>query len=297
MDDAPIRAAGLSKVFGAVRALDRLELEVPRGVMYGFLGPNGSGKTTTIRLLLGLTRPTGGEVRVFGQDPWSLDPKVRGRIGFLPGELGFYDEMTGLRFLDYLGGMTGFDADYRSLILDRLDLGNGDLRRRIGHYSRGMKQKLALVQAFQHRPELIIMDEPTTGLDPLVQLALFEILEEARRDGATIFFSSHVLSDVERLCDRIGLIRAGRLATETTVAELHQSAARRVLVAFKKRTPEHLDQVPGVASAERAGDGWSLRVQGDLSPLLAAIAGFELADIVIEPVRLEDVFVAMYRNS
>ena len=287
----------VTKRYGNVRAVDELDLVVSAGETFGFLGPNGSGKTTTIRMLLGLARPSSGEVRVLGKNPASASPALRRRIGYLPGELGFYDEMSGQGFLDFLGGLTGVDTAYRSSLLDRLELSDADLRRKVGHYSKGMRQKVAIVQAFQHRPELLVMDEPTSGLDPLVQMAFFDILKDSRQSGQTVFFSSHILSEVERLCDRIGLVRAGRLVRETSVVDLHGSAERRVVITFRDEVPDRFASMPGVVSSSREGETLSLRVTGDMRPLLSAIAGANIADLVVEPVSLEDVFASLYRES
>lgn len=293
----PILVNGVSKRYKSVTALDALDLEVRPGDMYGFLGPNGSGKTTAIRILLGFVRPSGGRARVFGLDPWKSPAASWRQVGYLPGELGFYDEMRGIDFLGHLGAFSGVDIDYRARVLDRLGLGEKELGRRIGQYSKGMKQKLALVQCMQHRPRLLILDEPTSGLDPLVQTALFEVLNGARADGATVFFSSHVLSEVEEHCDRVGLIRAGRLIAESSMADLRRSAARRVRLRFSGTAPDGLDRVPGVIELRRSDPTWSFKVQGDLGPLIKAIAGYGVADIVIEPVSLEDVFFSLYQDE
>ena len=294
---AAIEIRGLTKQYGPVRAIDNLDLDVSPAQTFGFLGPNGSGKTTTIRILLGLARPTSGEVRVHGHNPATAPDELRRRIGYLPGELGFYDEMSGAGFLDYLGGLTGVDFHYRDRLLERLELSRADLARPVGQYSKGMRQKLAIVQAFQHSPELLVMDEPTSGLDPLVQMAFFEILRESRTAGRTVFFSSHILTEVERLCDRVALIRAGRLVRETSVAELHSSAERRVVVTFNGEPPERFGSMPGVMQSEFEGNTLSLRVTGDMRPLLSALSGSEMTDLVVETVTLEDVFSALYKES
>ncbi|MFL5679602.1 MAG: ABC transporter ATP-binding protein, partial [Chloroflexota bacterium] len=192
-------------------ALDDLAINVRHGEIFGFLGPNGAGKSTTIRLLLGYLHATAGSASVLGFDAARDSVEIRRRVGYLPGGIALYDALTGERLLDYLGRLTGRPPVRRAELLDRLELSEASLRRPVRDYSRGMRQKIGIVQALQHDPELAILDEPTEGLDPLMQRAFYEILEELRASGRTIFFSSHVLSEVERVCDRVAIIRGGRL--------------------------------------------------------------------------------------
>jgi len=208
-----IRLESLGKRYGRVRALHDVSFEVARGEIFGFLGLNGAGKTTTIRILLDLVRPSAGHAFVFGADCRTQGLTVRSQIGYLPGELGFYGDMSGAATLDFLARLGGHavDLEWRRLLLDRLKLSASDLDRRIREYSTGMKRKLGLVQALQAQAPLLILDEPTDGLDPLMQEAVYELLAETRRRGRTVFMSSHVLPEVERVCDRIALLRRGAL--------------------------------------------------------------------------------------
>ena len=210
-----ITTAGLTKHYGhrrlpfltpapPVHALTSLDLAVRRGEIFGFLGPNGAGKSTTIRLLLGYLHPTGGEGRVLGLDIVRDSVAIRRRVGYLPGGIALYDSLTGAQVLDYLGELSGRPSLRRADLCDRLELSSRTLRRLVRDYSRGMRQKIGIVQALQHDPELAVLDEPTEGLDPLMQRAFYEILDTLKAEGRTVFFSSHVLSEVERVCDQIG---------------------------------------------------------------------------------------------
>jgi ABC-2 type transport system ATP-binding protein len=196
---------------GRVVALEDLDLEVAEGEVFGFLGPNGAGKSTTIRLLLGYLHPTTGSATVMGHDIGRGSVAIRRDVGYLPGGIAFWDGSSGERVLDELAAMSGRPPVRRAALLDRLELSGATLRRPVRDYSRGMRQKLGIVQALQHDPALAILDEPSEGLDPLMQRAFYEILDDLRAAGRTIFFSSHVLSEVERVCDRVGIVRRGRL--------------------------------------------------------------------------------------
>ena len=223
--DAVIDVRDATKSYPGRRGVFDLTFSVKPGEIFGYLGPNGAGKTTTIRMMLGLVRPSGGSVRVFGMKPGSR-ALGRGRIGYLPGELGFYDEMTGDRALALYADLTGRPASLTDWLCERLEFHPGDRARRIKTYSKGTRQKLGLVQALQHDPDLAILDEPTSGLDPLAQRELWDVLRELRARGRTIFFSSHVLSEVYALCDRVAALVNGHLALDTDVASLTGAADR-----------------------------------------------------------------------
>jgi ABC-2 type transport system ATP-binding protein len=203
-----------------VLALDDLSIAVREGEIFGFLGPNGAGKSTTIRLLLGFLHPSAGSGQVLGLDIVRDSVAIRGRVGYLPGGIALNDTLSGERLLDYLGDLTGRPAVRRAELLDRLELSARTLQRPVRDYSRGMRQKIGIIQALQHDPELAILDEPTEGLDPLMQRAFYAILDDLRDAGRTIFFSSHVLSEVERVCDRVAIVRRGRLVALQEVASL-----------------------------------------------------------------------------
>ena len=232
---ASISIRGITKRFGNFTAVSNLRLEVAQGEILGFLGLNGAGKTTTIRILLDLLRPDGGSARIFGHDCQTEGLMARSKIGYLPGEMGIYSDLTGLDVLDLLAGLSSQNPDRqrRHELQERFQLSDRDLRCRLREYSTGMKRKLGLIQAFQSDPLLLILDEPTEGLDPLMQAAFYELLADVKKQGKTVFMSSHLLSEVGRVCDRIALLCEGELVFFSTVEEcLTLAAARRVRVYF-----------------------------------------------------------------
>ncbi|HEX3644054.1 MAG TPA: ABC transporter ATP-binding protein, partial [Vicinamibacterales bacterium] len=266
------------------------------GEIFGFLGPNGAGKSTTIRTLLGYLHPTAGEGRVLGLDIVRDSVAIRRRIGYLPGGIALYDSLTGERLLDYLAELSGRPPTRRADLCDRLELSSSTLRRLVRDYSRGMRQKIGIVQALQHEPELAILDEPTEGLDPLMQRAFYHILDTLKAEGRTIFFSSHVLSEVERVCDRVAIIRRGRLVAMEDIAGLLARHKRNVNMRLNG-IPPHLDGVAGVSSVEIRDGGLTCRVDGDIRPFLAAIVGAPIADLTIEPAHLEEAFLEFYEDA
>jgi ABC-2 type transport system ATP-binding protein len=283
---------GLSKHYGGRMALDDLSLEVPTGALFGFLGPNGAGKSTTLRILLGLLRASSGSASILGRDCVRDGPAVRREVGYLPGDVRFYDHLTGRQTLAFLGAARGggHDAEARRLI-EAFEL---DVSKRVRECSRGMKQKLGLIQALMHRPRLLILDEPTTALDPLVRETLYRELRSAAGDGRTVLFSSHTLSEVEALCDRVAIVRSGRLVELASIAELKQRALRHVEVRFVASPP---GPPPGLHVIER-GDGWLKGAwSGDPAALLAWLASARVADVSISPPDLEDLFMAYYQSE
>ncbi len=281
---------------GTVLALADISVQVRAGEIFGFLGPNGAGKSTAIRLLLGFLRPSSGSARVLGMDVASEGVEIRRRIGYLPGGVELYDGMTGAALLDYLGAYYPRPAARRAELVERLELSSRDLGRRVRDYSRGMRQKLGIVQALQHDPELAILDEPSEGLDPLMQRAFYAILDDLRQSGRTIFLSSHVLSEVERVCDRVAIIRAGRLVAFEDVAGLLARRRRAVEMRLTGPAPV-LDGVPGVSSVEQRDSVLTCQLEGDVGPFLAAIAGSAITDLTIEAARLEDAFLELYEGA
>ncbi len=277
----------------AVRALTDLSLEVHEGEVFGFLGPNGSGKSTTIRLLLGFLHATSGRAQVLGHDIATESEEIRRRTGYLPGGIAFHDSMTGDEQLRYLAALDGQPATLRDELIDRMQLSQRDLGRQIRDYSRGMRQKIGIVQAFQNDPELAILDEPTEGLDPLMQRSFYDILGDRKRNGRTIFFSSHILSEVERVCDRVAIVRAGELVALTDVAGLLSRRRRRVELRFSGEAPT-LDGVPGISEVQLRDDVLACQLEGDPGPLLAALQGVAISDLLIEPARLEEAFMEYY---
>jgi ABC-2 type transport system ATP-binding protein len=279
-----------------IRALDDVSLDVRSGEIFGFLGPNGAGKSTLIRLLLGYLHPTAGRATVLGLDIVHASVAIRARTGYLPGGIALDDGLTGQRYLDDLAALSGRPPVRRAALCERLELTGRILGRPIRDYSRGMRQKVGIVQALQHDPELAILDEPSEGLDPLMQRAFYDILDEVRAAGRTVFFSSHVLSEVERVCDRVAVVRAGRLVALEDVASLLARRRRRVEMRLEGPAPD-LAGVAGVTALEVIDGGLVCMLEGDPRGFLAAIAAAAVTDLVIEPARLEDAFLELYQGE
>lgn len=291
-----VRTDGLTKRYGQVRALEALSLEVSRGEIFGFLGPNGAGKSTTIRILLGFLHPTAGSASVLGRDVVAESVEIRRHVGYLPGGIAMYDSLSGNDALDYLADLQGQPPVRREELCERLSMPAEVLRRRIRDYSRGMRQKMGIIQALQHDPELAILDEPTEGLDPLMQQAFYSILEDLRAAGRTIFMSSHILSEVERVCDRVAIIRTGHLMALHSVDELLARRKRRVQLRWRGSVPD-LSGVPGLADVVVEGDRMTGTLQGDVAPFVRTVASPSLVDLIIEPARLEEAFLEYYAED
>ena len=290
------RRLPFGKTVPPVRALEALDIAVREGEVFGFLGPNGAGKSTTIRLLLGYLHPSAGSGQVLGLDIVRDSVAIRRRIGYLPGGIALYDSMTGEGLLDYLAALSGRSPVRRVELCERLELSSRTLGRLVRDYSRGMRQKIGIVQALQHDPELAILDEPTEGLDPLMQRAFYGILETLKAAGRTIFFSSHVLSEVERVCDRVAIVRRGQLIATEEVAGLLARRKRNVDMRVSG-PPPRLDGVPGVSGIEIAEGRLTCRVAGDMRAFLEAIATATIVDLTIEPAHLEDAFLEFYEEA
>jgi beta-exotoxin I transport system ATP-binding protein len=290
---AAIRTTGLTKRYGAICALDALDVEVREGEIFGFLGPNGAGKSTAIRLLLGYLHPTAGRADVLGCDIVTESVAIRRRVGYLPGGIALYDTLTGLEQLDFLARLNGRTPTQRAELCERLELSTKTLNRLVRDYSRGMRQKIGIVQALQHDPELAVLDEPSEGLDPLMQLAFYGILERLRRQGRTVFFSSHVLSEVERVCDRVAIVRSGRLVMVEEIAKLRARRRRNVAMQVEGALPA-LEGVSGVSAVDIRGPRVTCTVDGDIGPFLAAIGSARVLDLTIEVPRLEEAFLDFY---
>lgn len=298
--EAPaIRLDALGKHYGRVAALENVTLDVNRGEIFGFLGLNGAGKTTTIRILLDLVRATTGHAFVFGEDCRTHGVTVRAQIGYLPGELGFRSDITGDATLDFLGHLQTrpIDPAWRLQLLERLELSHADLRRKVREYSTGMKRKLGIVQAFQSEAPLLILDEPTDGLDPLMQEAVYELLADVKRRGRTVFMSSHVLPEVERVCDRIGLLSDGALALVSTVEGVRRLAARRIRIVFAADVIAPAVWPADWEVIDVTPRAWYLRVHGAMGPLVAAIAPLGVHDIEIQEPHLEEVLKRYYSDE
>ena len=289
----PIETEKLTKSYGPNRGIVDLDLEVDEGEVFGFLGPNGAGKTTTIRTLLDHLRPTSGRARIFGIETTADPVAIHRRTGYLPGEFALYDRLTGGQTIEYFGNLRGgVDPAYRASLIERLDL---DPSRRFKEYSKGNKQKLGLVIAFQHRPGLLVLDEPTSGLDPLVQQAFYGLVREAQAEGRTVFLSSHALSEVERTCDRVAIVRDGRLVRTGRVDTLRDLAHHQVELRFPDGVPTaEFAALPGVSEVVVEDHTLRLRIAGPITPVLQVAARYELVDFLSREPSLEETFLAEY---
>jgi ABC-2 type transport system ATP-binding protein len=299
MDAPAVRIEHLGKRYGRVTALRDVSLEVRTGEVFGFLGLNGAGKTTTIRVLLDLVRPTAGHASVFGFDCQARGLDVRARVGYLPGEPGFYGDMTGEATLDLLAGLgrSAVDPAWRRTLLDRLELASADLKRPLREYSTGMKRKLGLVQACQADSPLLVLDEPTEGLDPLMQEVFYRLVAELRGRGRTVFMSSHVLPEVERICDRIGLVRRGELVLLSTVQDLRSLAGRRVRASFAEPVAAPASWPAGCHVIDVSPRLWDLRVHGPLGAIVGLLAALPVADLDVQMPHLEEILRTYYADS
>jgi ABC-2 type transport system ATP-binding protein len=287
-----IRADGLTKDFRSLRALDSLSLEVDTGEVFGFLGPNGAGKTTTIRLLLDAIRPTAGTVEVLRGSP--ADPAVRARIGYLPADLHLDPQATCRELIDFVAAVRRSDPPDRDALLERFEL---DPTRRIRELSTGNRRKVGIVLALAHRPDLVVLDEPSSGLDPLLQHELRTVVRETASRGATVFLSSHMLPEVELLAARVGILRAGRLVAVSAVDELRAQARQRLVLVAAGARPEDFVGAPGVVSASGAEGEVHLEVEGGLADVIRTAARFDVQRIVTTEADLEDVFLGFYRSG
>ncbi len=290
-----IQTHGLIKNYGNVRALRGVDLEVQQGEIFGFLGPNGAGKTTTIRCMLDLIRPNGGTLRVMGYDPQEDPVSVRSLTGYLPGELSMESNLrveSQYRYLSDLRGNT-IDWNFVRQLARRLEL---DLTLPIKNLSKGNKQKVGVVQALMSRPKLLLMDEPTSGLDPLMQQEVYRLLREAKADGTTTFFSSHIITEVEAIADRVAIIRKGVIVEEAEPSQLLSMEMRRIHVRFKEPVnPSLLDQVDGISLlSQRNGLFVTLQVEGEMDGIIKALAAFPVVDIDVDKPTLEEIFLAYY---
>jgi ABC-2 type transport system ATP-binding protein len=291
-----IRTEGLTKLYGRVVGIRDLDLEVHEGEVFGFLGPNGAGKTTTIRLLLDFLRPSAGRAEVLGLDAQRDSIEIRRRLGYLPGDLELYERLTARELLDYFGDLRGgVEAALVGELAERLDL---DLERRIGALSKGNRQKVGIVQAFMHRPRVLVLDEPTSGLDPLVQHEFNRLVREVVADGAAVFLSSHVLVEVERAVDRVGIVRGGELVVVEEIGALKEKALRELEVHFGAPPPAGaFDGLEGVREAGRDDSAVRFAVQGSLDRLVKALAEHEVVNVVSHEPDLEEIFLGYYRGD
>ena len=292
-----IHTENLTKLYGDFPAVADLNLDVFKGEVYGYLGPNGAGKSTTIRVLLDHIRPTTGLASIFGLDTRTDSVEIKSRVGYLPGDLTLYENMTGKDMLTYFGSLRGsFDSPYVNELAERLDC---DLSRRLSQLSRGNRQKVGLIQAFLNKPDLLILDEPTTGLDPLIQQEFNALIQEITHEGRTVFFSSHILPEVERICDRIGIIREGRLTVVEDMQEFtNQSTFHRFEIEFNTDfAPERFSLIPGVSNLKTEGRKLTCSVTGSPDKFIKAIAELEVANLTSQEPSLEEMFLTLYGEN
>ncbi|TET36420.1 MAG: ABC transporter ATP-binding protein [Anaerolineales bacterium] len=293
-----IQTQGLLKSYGNVQALFGVDLEVKQGEVFGFLGPNGAGKTTTIRCMLDLIRPQGGTIRVLGLNPQAEPEAIKERVGYLPGELHLDENMTARQVFRYFNRLRGNRSnwDFIQELSDRLKL---DLKTPIKNFSHGNKQKVGVVQALMHRPELVLLDEPTGGLDPLMQQEVLRMLAEAQDNGATVFFSSHIISEVQAVTDRVAIIRKGKIVEVAETASLLNRSMRQVRIRFQQPTAaDELFNLPGVELVDK-DDGLSvlLQVEGEMDALVKTLAQYPVSDFETERTSLEEIFLAYYEGK
>ena len=289
-----ISAAGLSKRYGDTLALADLDLVVEPGEVFGYLGPNGAGKTTTIRLLLGLHRPSAGGSELFGINAWRDPVAAHRRIAYVAGEPFLWPSLTAAETLEFLARVRGgTDVAYRDQLVERFQL---DTSKKVRALSKGNRQKVQLVAALSTRAELLILDEPTAGLDPLMEVAFRDTVHEAKQRGQSVFLSSHILSEVEALCDRIGILREGRLVDQGTLEELRHLAAQTVEVTFAAQAPE-IPPLPGVTASSAGPNALRFEVSGSVGPLIAALAGHPVETLTSREPSLEEIFLHHYDGS
>lgn len=303
--ESVIEISGLSKTYGSgskqTLALNRLDLSVMRGEIFGYLGPNGAGKTTTIRLLLDLIRPSAGSASIFGLDIRGDSVEIHRRTGFLPGELSLWEGRTGDQIIHYVASVRGDArgiAKHADELAERLDL---DKTKRVRDLSSGNKRKLGLVIAMMHSPELLILDEPTGGLDPLVQQTFHDMMDEYRAKGKTVFLSSHVLSEVQAICDRVGILRDGELKAVESVEKITNVEFHWIDVTFRDAVPaglqQQLENMPSITDVSANGARVRMRMIGDFDPLLRAISGGYVETLHVEEPSLEEIFLAFYSGD
>lgn len=288
--------AGLSKDYGSGRGLFGLDLEIAQGEVFGFLGPNGSGKSTTMRLLLDLIRPSSGSARVLGLDTRRDSLEIRRRVGFLPGDLALYPKLTGRVALDYFAKLRGgIEASVREALVDRFE---AELDRPVHQLSTGNRQKLGLIQAFMHRPELVILDEPIAGLDPLVQQSFHALLGEVSSEGRTVFLSSHTLSEIERVAHRVAILRRGRLVVVDSLENLRNVAVQRLEIEFGEPVDgDEFRTLPGVKEARVVGNTVTVGFEGSADAVVRAAAAHEVRAVRPREDDLEDIFLRYYREG
>jgi ABC-2 type transport system ATP-binding protein len=286
-----IQTSNLTKSYGKNRGIKDVNITVRKGDIFGFLGPNGAGKSTTIRTLLDFIRPTGGSASIFGLDCQKDSLAIRRRTGYVPGDASLYGHMTGWKYLQYIGGIRGrYDAASAKKYAERFDI---RLDRRMREYSSGMRQKVILIQALMNDPDLIIMDEPTKGLDPLVQQTFMDVVREEAARGKTIFMSSHVLSEVEKVCNRVAIIKEGQIVAEEDMESLKRKSGKVIEVKFRGAKPENFT-VSGLGNLAPLNGYYKMTATGDIKSVLRDLASYDIEDVNIHAMTLDDIFMQYY---
>ena len=292
--DIAIRTKGLTKRYGSFVALAPLSLDVRRGEVLGYLGPNGAGKTTTIRSILGLIKPTGGSVEIFGVDALAHPAEAHKRLAYIPGESMLWPNLTGAETLHLLGKIHGqVDSAYRDELVRRFEL---DVSKKVRTYSKGNRQKINIIGAFMTRADLLMMDEPTSGLDPIMEQAFRQTVLEAKTNGQTVFLSSHILEEVEALCDRLAILRAGKLVELGTLAEMRHLSALTIEASFDG-SPPNVRHIKGVSQVTVAGHQLTCQVQGPIDPLLGVLAAAHPKTLISREPSLEELFLSLYGDK
>ncbi len=294
--DTVIKTENLTKYYGKHLGIKDLNLEIIKGEIFGFLGPNGAGKSTTIRMILHLLKPSAGQVSIFGRKVSKYYAQIYKDLGNLPGELKLYEYLTGYYFLDYMSSFFDKEPRWRDELVDAFQLDSNVLAKKLKYYSHGMKQKLGIIQALQNDPVLIIMDEPTEGLDPLNKVVLYDYLKQFKEQGKTIFFSSHDLSEVEKICDRVGLVRSGELIALEHISDLKKKMVRRMEIYFKtKYNPADFTD-SNINVIDQQSDRLIITVKGDINPIIKTLAKYDLNNLVFPEPSLEETFMQFYKN-
>jgi len=292
-----IEVRNLTKYYGKHIGIENISLRIERGEIFGFLGPNGAGKTTTIRLLMQLLNPDSGSISIFGKPQKKNAFSYRGQIGYLPGEFKAYSAMSGFGFLEYFSRYRNRPPKLRSDLIEQLNITSEDLKKRIKNLSHGIRQKLGLILAMEHNPDLLILDEPTLGLDPLMQEVFYQIIKDFQQKEKTVFISSHILSEIEKICMRVAIIREGKLAVIETLENLKRKKQRHMIIRFKDPQPNQVYQISGTKLIARDNNLCTYLVESDLPVLFKTLASLPVEDIIFPEARLEDVFNAYYKNE
>lgn len=295
MNENIIKTEGLTKYYGHILGVKGLNLQVKRGEIFGYLGPNGAGKTTTIKLLLDLIHPTKGRVKIFGLDSHRDTLEIRKIIGYMTVDFNLYENMTGEEFLIFCQSFySNKDKRFKEKLIKKFEI---KIEGKIKTYSHGTKQKLALAQALLHQPELLILDEPTIGLDPLMQNEFLNLIKEQKSEGKTIFMSSHILSEVEKICDRVGILKKGTLIVTKNINELKKATERTLRVVFQKEVPEKELEMEGITKIEKEGNKYILTIAGNEEEVLKKINSYPLFSLNFEEADLEDIFLRYFKNK